>query len=437
MWPQTSQEEVEEAQGLADAGDPDVTWQVAPEIVGDTAPGDADIFRRFLTEELGWDNVRWGDRTTLYWGGECASIMGCTSYQVGFVRCATDQTNALYPEDPEGAGCAPTIDEVTYETATVTVEQLADRGTTGIWVVTGWSTSQGLKQRVPRSDAVVADALDQFLQARVDGEGAEEQVKSSSDPIRLLYAASNGSAYERFDYEVAPRWPTGEFDATIRMYADGGNTVVEQQFTLYDAVDRLLLEFRERSTVENGQPLPEPYSILDGQVTFEVPPPWYGFFDYGPDTIALIQPDLPGDLAVLGVLPDPLPLENGCEPGPPPADAEALARSILSDSDLEATEPVAVSVGGMAALQMDVVTATGATVCDSGSPEVLAVADSGDGFGAHWLEPGDRMRLYLLDLPDGLSARTLAITFVAPEASYEAVLEYAGPILDSFEFGSR
>jgi hypothetical protein len=47
------------------------------------------------------------------------------------------------------------------------------------------------------------------------------------------------------------------------------------------------------------------------------------------------------------------------------------------------------------------------------------------------------MRLYLLDLPDGLSARTLAITFVAPEASYEAVLEYAGPILDSFEFGSR
>jgi hypothetical protein len=213
--------------------------------------------------------------------------------------------------------------------------------------------------------------------------------------------------------------------------------VVEQQFTLYDAVDRLLLDFRQRSTVENGQPLPEPYSILDGQVTFEVPPPWYGFFDYGPDTIALIQPDLPGDLAVLGVLPDPLPLENGCEPGSPPADAEALARSILSDSDLEATEPVAVSVGGMAALQMDVVTATGATVCDSGSPEVLAVADSGDGFGAHWLEPGDRMRLYLLDLPDGSSARTLAVTFVAPEASYEAVLEDAGPILDSFEFGSR
>jgi len=434
MWPQSSLEEVEEAQERADADDPDYTWQVAPEIVGDTAPGDAGIFRRFLTQELGWDSFRWGDVTTLLWGGDCASIQGCTSYQVGFARCATGQTNPLYPDDPDGGRCAPTIDEVTYETVTVSVEQLADRGPSGIWVVTEWSTSQGLRQRVPRSDTEVEDALDEFLLARVDGQGADEHVNSSSETIPLLYAASNGARYERFDYDAAPRWPTGEFDVTIRMYADGGNTVIEQQFTLNDAGDRLLLDLHRRSTIENGQPLPEPYSILDGEVTFGVPAPWYGFFDYGPDTIALVYPELPEELPVLGVLPAPLPLETGCEPGPAPVDAEALAQSVLSDPDLEATEPVAASVGGIDALQMDVVALAGASVCESGSPEVLTVENGGSGFSGPWLEPGDRMRLYLLDLPEGSSAGTMAITFVAPQAAFETVLEYVAPILDSFEF---
>jgi hypothetical protein len=436
MWPQSSLEEVGEAQELADAGDPDYTWQLAPEIVSDTAPGDAEIFRRFFKfkQELGWDEYRWGDDTTLLWGGECASSAGCTSYDVGFLRCDVSRPNPVYPDDPEGSTCAPTVDEVTYETVTVRVEQLAARGSSGIWVVTDWHAAEAVRQRVPRSDADVADALDHFLQARVDGEGAEEQVGASSETIPLLYAASNGASYERFDYEAAPRWPTGEFDVTIRLYAEGGDTVVEQRFTLYDAVDRLLLEFDGRSTIENGQPLPEPYSILDGEVTFAVPPPWYGFFDYGPNTIALVQPDLPGDMAVLGVLPDPVPLETVCEPGPVPADAEALALSILSDPDLEATEPVAASVGGIEALQMDVVVANEASICDSGSPEVLTVVNSGGGFGALWLEPGDRMRLYLLDLPEGSSARTLAVTFVAPEGAFETVLEYVQPILESFEF---
>ena len=34
MWPQSSQDEVIEAQGRADAGDPDYTWQVDPSLVG-------------------------------------------------------------------------------------------------------------------------------------------------------------------------------------------------------------------------------------------------------------------------------------------------------------------------------------------------------------------------------------------------------------------
>jgi hypothetical protein len=42
------------------------------------------------------------------------------------------------------------------------------------------------------------------------------------------------------------------------------------------------------------------------------------------------------------------------------------------------------------------------------------------------------MRLYLLDLSEGSSARILAIAFSAPEAGLEAVLEEAPPILDSY-----
>jgi hypothetical protein len=41
--------------------------------------------------------------------------------------------------------------------------------------------------------------------------------------------------------------------------------------------------------------------------------------------------------------------------------------------------------------------------------------------------------LYLVDLPGG-SARILSIAIVAPESSFESVVEAAAPILDSFEF---
>jgi len=50
------------------------------------------------------------------------------------------------------------------------------------------------------------------------------------------------------------------------------------------------------------------------------------------------------------------------------------------------------------------------------------------------LEHGHRMRLYLLDLPEGMSARTLAIAISAPEPDFERVMEGAAPVLDSIEF---
>jgi hypothetical protein len=44
------------------------------------------------------------------------------------------------------------------------------------------------------------------------------------------------------------------------------------------------------------------------------------------------------------------------------------------------------------------------------------------------------MRLYLLDLPEGMSARILGIAIAASEQGFERVMEAAAPTLDSFEF---
>ena len=52
----------------------------------------------------------------------------------------------------------------------------------------------------------------------------------------------------------------------------------------------------------------------------------------------------------------------------------------------------------------------------------------------HGLEPGSRLRLYLVDLPEGMSVQTLAITVVAPEERFDEVIEETAPIIDSIEF---
>ena len=117
----------------------------------------------------------------------------------------------------------------------------------------------------------------------------------------------------------------------------------------------------------------------------------------------------------------------GCDAGPAPADAEALARSIRSNPDLEAIAPVSVRVGGIDALRMDV--------------DVAEASDCGMVTGAE-PPPGVflpscrcwRMRLYLLDLPEGMSARILAIAIAAPDQDFEHVVGAAAPIVDSIQF---
>ena len=47
---------------------------------------------------------------------------------------------------------------------------------------------------------------------------------------------------------------------------------------------------------------------------------------------------------------------------------------------------------------------------------------------------GERMRLYLVDMPEESSMRTMAIAITAPESRFERAVETAAPIVDSLEF---
>lgn len=51
-----------------------------------------------------------------------------------------------------------------------------------------------------------------------------------------------------------------------------------------------------------------------------------------------------------------------------------------------------------------------------------------------WVGQDGRMRLYLPDLPEGMSARILAIAISALDSEFERVVEAATPVVDSFQF---
>jgi hypothetical protein len=464
MWPQSSLEEVFEAQELADAGDPRYTWQVDPVLAafadGDAAedPLGAEIFERFIREEFGWEEFS-GFAIMGYadGGGHVEGVL--------FIRCAPGRTNPLYPnvypEMPsEVRGCAPTIDDSRYETVRFNVEQPARRGPSGIWVVTGWELLQPVEpgslyehlspdfdqrqveQVAPPSDAEVTALLQAFLGARVDGQGAEEYLHpaeadgppSPDQEVPLLYATTGGVPYERSEIErvQGPVWPTGWSEFEVRLFAEDG-TVVDQTFVVVRQNGRLGLVYgaqtgnRRIPTTENGRAVPVPYSFLDGEVTFAAAPPWSDTnHDRTSTTLGGVGRGSAVQFTMFTIVADPV-TGVGCEAGPAPVDAEALVRSIRSNPDLEATAPVAVSVGGIDALRMDVVGPGQLEVGDC-PPMVLERL---------WAGPDGRMRVYVLDLPEGMSARILAIAISALDSEFEHVVEKAAPILDSFEFHTR
>ena len=459
MWPQTSMNEVRKAQRFADAGDERFSWQVIST--------DADrmaFIARFLQEELGWEEFDVSEFPGLY-----AGVPQDALWELLAVRCAPGETNRLYPDDPEGRGCAPTIDEHRYETVMINAEPpIRVDDPTAIWVVTRWSTLQPIdiqvvgtdyrdingavfrrqvRQVVPASDTEATALVEAFLRARVGGAGAEEYLSPAAKPVPLLYAATTDAPFERSEFDLVrgPVWPGGWREYRVRLFATDGSTVEQTFLVDRDEDGRLVLvygaldPFMEVLTTENGGALATPYRFLRRQVTFAAAPPWdwyVGGWGFTPTMTTLMfdDPDQSAGLdQLLVVVADPLPVERGCRAGSAAADAEALAQTISADADLEATTPVAVSVGGVEGLQMDVIAAPGASVCDDW-PAPLALTTSDEDSAGVALEGGKRMRLYLIDLPGGMSARTLAIAISAPEPDFERVMEAAAPIVESFEF---
>jgi hypothetical protein len=98
---------------------------------------DAEIFARFLQEELGWEAFM-RNYSDYAGSSESNDLPNDRSVRgIAYVRCAPGRTNPLYPDDPQAGTCAPTIDKFTYETVQIDVAQLGVRGPSGIWVVTG------------------------------------------------------------------------------------------------------------------------------------------------------------------------------------------------------------------------------------------------------------------------------------------------------------
>jgi len=65
-----------------------------------------------------------------------------------------------------------------------------------------------------------------------------------------------------------------------------------------------------------------------------------------------------------------------------------------------------------------------------GAPLVLTGDDEPAWRGVR-LSDGERMRLYLLDLPESTTTKVLAIAIVAPGATFDDVVAAAAPILGS------
>lgn len=457
MWPQSTLAEVRAAQELADAGDPNYTWQLDADLAAyKDEPYGAEIFARFIEDELGWDQFASGSSFAGYLvadGGDYAGVV--------FIRCAPGQTNPLnplYSDAPlEIRGCAPTIDDFTYETVKIDVRQPDRRGASGIWVVERWEIPQQsapdpaslwqllvpdqfslgqVEQFVPPSDAAVTALLQDFLQARIDGEGADQYLLREADgsPFNdmeapLLYATTSAASYERSEIERVrgPVWPNGNTEYKIRLFAED-ETVVEQYFhVVRDENGRLGLLYGYASsdvpTTENGQSVAVPFSEFGDSVTFIATPP---LVPRGDGSIEIELSATSNGRIRIAI--DPRPDGQGCENGSVPADAQALALSIMADPNFETTEPMQVPIAGIDGLQMDLAFSE-QNLCYELWPENRLPAG----------DPGWRMRLYLISYPDELASpsgskwgtQVLTIAVIAPATDFERVLEEATPIVES------
>ncbi|MDQ3543865.1 MAG: hypothetical protein M3431_08410, partial [Actinomycetota bacterium] len=262
--------------------------------------------------------------------------------------------------------------------------------------------------------------------------------------VPLLYATTAGAPYERYEIERVdgPRWPYGDMIFSIRLFADGDATVVEQQISWLPFEPSPELGMDANATTENGQPVVLSYTSSDGEVTVSAPSTWKMWWpdegvhhEVAPNVWfgGLWRPEHFFGSGERIEFVDPVAYDAWCAEhgGSPllsaPADAAAIAQELIADPNFEATAPVAARVGGVEAVSIDVALAPGGRSCGVG------MIDISRWIHALW-EPGWRLRLYLVDLPEGMSVQTLAITVVAPEERFDEVIEETKPIIDSIEF---
>jgi hypothetical protein len=342
------------------------------------------------------------------------------------------------------------------ESVSLDLAQLDRQGRDGIWVVNRWRLTEPFAQ----ADSVIEEAqaterLEEFLAARIAGNGAEGHVQVSPDAtldVPLLYATTSGAPYERYEIERVggPQWPDARMTFSARLFADDDATVVEQQIS-WSRQQSGGLWLDVNTTSENGQPVILSYTSSDGEVTVSAPTTWETWL---PGTLgvpvaegpvlheqaldvwsgSLWHPEESFGSGERIELVDPVAYDAWCAAsgGSPllsaPADAAAIAQQVIADPDFEATAPVAARVGGVEAVSIDVSLASGGEACGVGMIEI-----------SRWIhtigwEPGWRLRLYLVDLPEGMSVQTLAITVVAPEERFDAVIAETAPIIESIEF---
>ena len=181
------------------------------------------------------------------------------------------------------------------------------------------------------------------------------------------------------------------------------------------------------------------YAYSYGRLTYAVPDGWSNTVD-GPDGYFLTKqgaPDGGGILAFSTALANSQSV--GCpgtvEPGVGKT-ATALATWLTALPGLVTSPPKSITVGGLSGTTVDVgISPSWNRACpySEGKPYVPMFTNGNPTDNFDWgLAAGGRMRVFLLDLPDG---RTMLIDVESPDAStFDALLADATPVIDTFEF---
>ena len=319
----------------------------------------------------------------------------------------------------------------------------------------------------PSPEPRVTELLNSFIQTRIAGEGAQQYLAVPEAEVPLLYATTSGAPYERGEFEqMRPiEWPRGSQAFEVRLF--GGDSVVEQLFFFTPEPRPMGLGYLRGAfgsdlapTTEDGQPVAQAWNAFDGEVTLQVAHPWVGWRweddpyleeQWGihllPD--GPVPPRVDPELSSASIILKADPVLGGadCQTGPGYADAAELAFHIGHYPGVEATAPVAVSAGTTTGVMFDVVIAARTPitvpvdgegrVCD---PQILGLLiDTGASAFVHdgvltTAASGERMRLYLFDVPEGLSMRTLAFAITASKSDFERAVEAAAPVADTIQF---